>query len=139
MPKKINSYFENLAEFVSSIVGSPYWFAWSLLVIIMWFPSKFVFKSEELWHLFINTFTTILTFLMMSLLHSSQSKWEKKIEEMEKKQGKMLRILERDTEQIKFTLSTQATQVNSQVIDDTSTDTETALKNEENAPVTSLH
>ncbi len=107
MPKNFEKGFERLSDFVSGIVGSPYWFAWSLGVIILWFPSRFIFPTEELWHLFINTFTTILTFLMMALLHSSQSKWEKDIEQLEKKQEKILKLLEKDMAEIKTTLITQ--------------------------------
>lgn len=98
--KKLDKIFEKIAHFTSKIVGSPAWFIFSLSVILIWIPSKSLFKTDELWHLFINTFTTILTFLMMALLHSSQSRWEAKIEALEKKQESSLRKVGKETKKI---------------------------------------
>lgn len=100
MLTQLEKKFQLVSDFVSRIVGSPVWFFFSLMVVIVWVPSRFLFGSDELWHLFINTFTTILTFLMMSLLHASQSKWERKMEKMEQIQGGLLKNLENKTELI---------------------------------------
>ncbi len=99
--EKINKKFVEFSNITSRIVGSPEWFVFSIVVILIWIPSRWLFTSNELWHLFINTFTTILTFLMMALLHSSQSRWEKKMERLEEHQQRVLKLLEKDTMYIK--------------------------------------
>ena len=97
MKKKV---FEKFAVFVSRIVGSPTWFFFSVVLILIWFPSGFFIGFTAIWHLLINTFTTILTFLMMSLLHASQSKWERKMERIEARQERVLKMLEEKTEKV---------------------------------------
>lgn len=92
--------FEKLALKVSRVVGSPYWFVFSLLMVLIWAPSGFVIGFNEIWHLIINTSTTILTFLMMALLHSSQSKWEKQMDQMQMKQERILKLVEKRTEEL---------------------------------------
>ena len=96
--------FEKISAKVSDTVGSPYWFFFSILLIIIWFPSGFFIGFDELWHLYINTTTTILTFLMMSLLHTSQKKWEKKMENLQRREGHDLKDLKETTTQIVDTI-----------------------------------
>ena len=98
--------FEKVAVKVSKVVGSPVWFILSLLLVILWLPSRIFFESDELWHLNINTITTILTFLMMSLLHASQTRWEKRMENLENDQKKALRLIETKTEEIAKSVET---------------------------------
>ncbi|HXK52775.1 low affinity iron permease family protein [Candidatus Nomurabacteria bacterium] len=109
MPKtqsKTRKAFEGLSTRVSKIVGSPYWFGISLLMVVIWLPSGLIIGFNAIWHLLINTATTILTFLMMSLLHAAQSDWEKKIEIIEARQEKLLKIMEKETEEVIQTLQT---------------------------------
>ncbi len=88
---KLVKKFRKFSESTNKIVGSPYWFIFSLLLILVWLPSGVFFGWGEIWHLLINTTTTILTFLMMSLLHSSQSKWEERMDRLQEKELKVLR------------------------------------------------
>ncbi len=88
--------FESISIKVSDIVGSPYWFAFSVMVILLWIPTGFFIGFNELWHLHINTFTTIFTFLMMALLHTSQKKWERKMENMQKKEGTEIKTIQQE-------------------------------------------
>ena len=106
--KKVNgfTYFANL---VSKLVGSPIWFAVSLSLVVIWIISGPLLNYSDSWQLVINTVTTILTFLMMSLLHSSQSKWEREIEKIQKHQERTLKRLERETTEIKSNLTSQNT------------------------------
>src|SRR3990167_6232941 len=83
--------FRKFADFTNRIVGSPYWFMLSILLVLIWLPSGIFFGWGEIWHLLINTTTTILTFLMMSLLHASQSKWEERMDRLQEKELKALR------------------------------------------------
>lgn len=100
--KKLTKIFEKLSDKVSDIVGSPWWFVFSLTVILIWIPSKIFIKSTEIWHLLINTTTTILTFLMMALLHSSQRKWEKKIEKLQQRESSEIKHLKKHTKKIAY-------------------------------------
>ncbi|MBP7927980.1 low affinity iron permease family protein [Patescibacteria group bacterium] len=100
-PKKTLSHkFEVLSDTVDAIIGTPYWFAFSLFIIVIWVPTGFIVGFGEIWHLMINTTTTILTFLMMSLLHASESKWETRMEKMEEYQRVALNFLKKETERI---------------------------------------
>ena len=93
LTKTFAKRFEKAAGKISSIVGSPYWFFFSVLMVIVWFPTGFFLGWNEIWHLYINTSTTILTFLMMSLLHASQGKWERKMERDQEKEKAALKKL----------------------------------------------
>ncbi len=94
--------FERISEKVNNVVGSPYWFIFSMVLILVWLPSGFLLGWGEIWHLIINTTTTILTFLMMSLLHSSQSKWEERMEKLQQKETSKIRTIEKNTKKIAY-------------------------------------
>ncbi len=85
--------FERFAEKINYIVGSPYWFVFSILLIIVWIPSGVLFGWGDTWQLIINTGTTILTFLMVSLLQTSQNKWEKRMDKDQEREKERLRII----------------------------------------------
>lgn len=110
--QRLEKKFSVVSNATNKVVGSPAWFVFSIVVIALWIPSRFLFETEELWHLYINTFTTIFTFLMMSLLHASQSKWEKKIEQLQKREEQTIKLLGKDTSEIKSNLSAQQEQDN---------------------------
>ncbi|OGC45464.1 hypothetical protein A2V49_03465 [candidate division WWE3 bacterium RBG_19FT_COMBO_34_6] len=93
---RITRKFQAFADFIDKIVGSPYWFALSVLVVILWFLSGFIVGFGQTWQLVINTTTTILTFLMLSLLHSSQQKWEEKIEKLESLEALKIKEIEEE-------------------------------------------
>ncbi|MCA9308355.1 low affinity iron permease family protein [candidate division WWE3 bacterium] len=98
--KAKHSTFSKVSETVSEIVGSPWWFIFSIVLVLIWALSGFVIGFGENWQLWINTTTTILTFLMMSLLHASQSKWEKKMERIQTKEKTALNAIKSETAQI---------------------------------------
>ncbi len=96
----IYKYFETLSDVVDSVIGTPYWFGFSLIIILVWLPSGFFIGFGEIWHLIINTTTTILTFIMMALLHASESKWEKRMVVLEEIQKNTLLHIKRETDKI---------------------------------------
>lgn len=98
--RSLFNYFEKISDLVDSVIGTPYWFGLSLIIILVWLPSGFIIGFGEIWHLIINTTTTILTFIMMSLLHASESKWEKRIVEIEEIQKNTLLHIKRETDKI---------------------------------------
>jgi low affinity Fe/Cu permease len=68
-------WFSNLTRRVSSAAGSWQASLASFTVIIAWLLGGFHFGfSSELYQLFINTFTTICTFLMVFLIQSAQNR-----------------------------------------------------------------
>ena len=97
---KIHKSFQAVADFVNNIVGSPFWFVFSVILVVAWFFSGFFIGFTETWQLIINTSTTILTFLMISLLHSSQKKWEDKIERLQNREASQIREIKKETKRI---------------------------------------
>jgi len=99
--KKTNGErFHNWSDRVSKVVGSSYWFILSFLLVLIWLPSGLFFNFNEIWHLLINTTTTILTFLMMSLLHASQDQWEGKMDRTQDREREDLRAIKKELEEI---------------------------------------
>lgn len=55
-------------------MGSPLAFALAVLIIVVWAASGPVFHFSDTWQLVINTGTTIVTFLMVFLIQSTQNR-----------------------------------------------------------------
>lgn len=89
----MHNKFERFAEKINKVVGSPGWFILSMFLIIIWVPSGFIFGWGDTWQLIINTTTTILTFLMVSLLQTSQNRWERKMDMDQEKEKRNLTII----------------------------------------------
>jgi len=66
--------FSRLARAVEQVVGSPYAAAAAVLVVVVWAATGPVFGWSDTWQLVINTGTTIVTFLMVFLIQSTQSR-----------------------------------------------------------------
>jgi low affinity Fe/Cu permease len=66
--------FDRFAGVASNIVGRAAFFAFCVLLILVWAPSFLVLHSIDTWQLIINTATTIITFLMVALLQNSQTR-----------------------------------------------------------------
>ncbi len=107
---KLEKQFSKFAEYFDNIVGSPYWFAFSVSIVLTWFISGFFVGFGDTWQLMINTTTTILTFLMISLLHTSEKKWEQRIERLEKREATNISNLEKKVSS-DTTPSTQPTKI----------------------------
>jgi len=71
-PKK--HFFEKIALIVTKATGSTAAFVCALSVVILWSFSASLFRDSQLWLLFINTVTTIITFLMVFLIQKAQNK-----------------------------------------------------------------
>jgi hypothetical protein len=65
--------FDRLASAVSALTSRAIFFAFSILLIVVWAPS-IVFFSLDTWQLIINTATTIITFLLVTLLQNTQTR-----------------------------------------------------------------
>ena len=66
--------FRRLAERTAHAVGSSWAFLIALLTIVVWGVTGPYFKYSDTWQLFINTGTTIVTFLMVFLIQNTQNR-----------------------------------------------------------------
>jgi low affinity Fe/Cu permease len=67
-------WFTKFAERTAKVTGSPYACGASMGVVLVWASLGPVFKYSQTWQLFINTTTTIVTFLMCFLIQAAQNK-----------------------------------------------------------------
>lgn len=66
--------FRKTAHFASETFGSPWSFGIALSLIVIWALSGPFLGYSTNWQLFINTTTTILTFLMVFLIQNTQNR-----------------------------------------------------------------
>jgi len=66
--------FERVARTASKAMGSAAAFVAALSVVVVWAVTGPLFGFSQTWQLVINTGTTIVTFLMVFLLQSSQNR-----------------------------------------------------------------
>jgi len=70
----VSERFEQLSEAVTRRSGSTGAFATALGIIVAWAVVGPLFRYSDTWQLFINTGTTIVTFLMVFLIQRAQNK-----------------------------------------------------------------
>lgn len=68
------SLFDRFADHASKVVSRAPFFAFCVLLVVVWLPSYFAFGNIDTWQLIINTITTIVTFLLVALLQNSQTR-----------------------------------------------------------------
>ena len=73
-PVKSTSFFTTCAKGTSRAVGRPAAFLSALAVVVIWAATGPLFHYNETWQLTINTATTIITFLMVFLIQSTQNR-----------------------------------------------------------------
>jgi low affinity Fe/Cu permease len=73
-PTKSRSWFTRFAKWTARITGKPLTFVIAAGVIVMWAISGPIFGFSDTWQLIINTCTTIVTFLMVFLIQSTQNR-----------------------------------------------------------------
>ena len=66
--------FRHFAEKAAHAVGSYWAFLIALLTIVVWAMTGPYFNYSDTWQLFINTGTTIVTFLMVFLIQNTQNR-----------------------------------------------------------------
>lgn len=66
--------FDKFATAVADKVARAWFFAFCVVLVLIWAPSYFVIGDVDTWQLIINTATTIITFLMVALLQNTQSR-----------------------------------------------------------------
>jgi low affinity Fe/Cu permease len=77
MPSDVDSdvgWFDRFATAAAKFVSRAWFFAFCLLLVIVWAPSIVLLHSISVWQLLINTATTIITFLLVALLQNTQER-----------------------------------------------------------------
>jgi low affinity Fe/Cu permease len=70
----MNQMFHKFAHWASWVLGSPYSFLASLLLLVIWAALGPALGFSENWQLIINTSTTIITFLSVFLIQNTQNR-----------------------------------------------------------------
>ena len=73
-PTRSRSWFTRLAKGTSRAAGKPLAFVLAAGTILLWLLTGPLFDFSDTWQLVINTGTTIVTFLMVFLIQSSQNR-----------------------------------------------------------------
>src|SRR6266550_3466881 len=73
-PTKSRSWFTRLTKWTAYFCGRPITFILASAVILVWGLSGPYFGFSDTWQLAINTGTTIVTFLMVFLIQSTQNR-----------------------------------------------------------------
>jgi len=66
--------FDQFADHANRAVSRAPFFAFCVLLVVVWLPSYFGFGDINTWQLVINTITTIVTFLLVALLQNTQTR-----------------------------------------------------------------
>jgi low affinity Fe/Cu permease len=66
--------FDRFANSASRIAGRPIAFVLAVVVLVAWAASGPLFGYSDTWQLVINTITTLITFLMVFVIQSSQNR-----------------------------------------------------------------
>jgi low affinity Fe/Cu permease len=70
----IRTAFSHFARAVANAIGTPYGFMIALLAVLVWAALGPAFGYSEQWQLIINTGTTIVTFLVVFLIQTTQNR-----------------------------------------------------------------
>jgi low affinity Fe/Cu permease len=73
-PTRSKSWFSRFAKLTARITGKPLTFMIAVLVVAAWAVTGPLFGFSDTWQLVINTGTTIITFLMVFLIQSTQNR-----------------------------------------------------------------
>ncbi|HET7749128.1 MAG TPA: low affinity iron permease family protein [Terriglobales bacterium] len=75
-PRKTTSgnWFTNFANSSAAAVGSPAAFIFAAATIIAWLITGPVFHYSDAWQLVVNSWTNIMTFLVVFLIQNSQNR-----------------------------------------------------------------
>ncbi len=71
--------FARFARKTSNAIGSPFSFAFAFATVLVWAACGPMFHFSETWQLVINTGTTIVTFLVVFMIQSTQNRDSKAV------------------------------------------------------------
>lgn len=84
MPEDVSAtigWFDRFATAASKFVSRAWFFAFCVLLVVLWAPSIALIHSISTWQLIINTLTTIITFLLVALLQNTQERSDKAVQD----------------------------------------------------------
>ena len=73
-PAKSSSLFTRFSKWTARATGNPLTFAAAVAIIVIWALTGPIFHWSDTWQLVVNTGTTIVTFLMVFLIQSTQNR-----------------------------------------------------------------
>jgi low affinity Fe/Cu permease len=73
-PTRSTTSFTRFAKWTARVTGRPTTFAAAVAIVLAWAASGPLFGFSDTWQLAINTSTTIVTFLMVFLIQSTQNR-----------------------------------------------------------------
>jgi low affinity Fe/Cu permease len=73
-PTKPRSWFTRLTKFTAHTSGRPLTFGVAVSTLVIWAITGPFFDFSDTWQLVINTGTTVVTFLMVFLIQSTQNR-----------------------------------------------------------------
>ena len=73
-PTRSKSWFSRFAKLTARLTGRPVTFMVAVSVVVAWAVTGPLFGFSDTWQLVINTGTTIITFLMVFLIQSTQNR-----------------------------------------------------------------
>jgi low affinity Fe/Cu permease len=73
-PTRSRTWFTRLTKWTAHVSGRPMTFLLALMTIVVWGVTGPIFAFSDTWQLVINTGTTIVTFLMVFLIQSTQNR-----------------------------------------------------------------
>jgi low affinity Fe/Cu permease len=68
--------FDRFAESASHFVSKGVFFTISVVIVVIWMPTIFLFGDVDTWQLVINTMTSVLAFLLIALLQNSERRYD---------------------------------------------------------------
>jgi hypothetical protein len=83
MPSEVSTrvgFFDRFAGAAAMVASRAVFFAFCVVLIVVWAPSILLLRSVDTWQLIINTATTIITFLMVALLQNSQTRSDQAVQ-----------------------------------------------------------
>jgi low affinity Fe/Cu permease len=70
----MNRRFVRFANAVAEASGYPSVFAVAVLTVLVWLATGPIFRFSDTWQLVMNTLTSVITFLMVFLIQTSQNR-----------------------------------------------------------------